>query len=618
MFTTQNPEPDSKKPFVLWRPFIIWWQWLVPPTQAHKDRQPRKARLIAASLLVLVISVTISLFFLYGRGAAKIYKTWRSSVAAREAAKLEQRAAEFLDQNRQMEYQDTLAKAFNKASEAYISDSSNPEAVRVAARIYTRAGQSQARYLWDKLDDLKAIESDDVPWRIQALARLNEDKSASDQIEEVLRQTRPSKSIVKVADDVMQRLGRTEHLLAILKGYSEREPDDLDTRLTYATRLFQLGNPDQKAEGWGILWELAGKNNIPGLRAIEFLDSQQIAAPEDQIHLIDRLEGHPFGGEYHKIAALKRRALVEPARKQEIMQNAINERGSAKREQLVPLAAWIIDEKQPETLLKFIKEEQVRDYQPLLHHYLNALTMMKRFDDLERIVKDTRTRLTTAERDFHLLHLAFVKSVGIDKPDPEIDRQLVESVSSALKENRLDLLIELGHYAEKRTRYRTAMQAYKAATVNQRTEREGYEGMLRASYLAGSSKEFASTARETARRWPDNQEFLERYFYSCLLNGTEMEVVAERCGKLYEARPNDSKRKLLMSLASYRMADREACIRYMEGMSLRDLSPGQGAVFCGLLRSIGYIKQAGDLAGSIPDDQPMLPEENVFLRFAKG
>ncbi len=537
---------------------------------------------------------------------------------AREAVKLEKIAVGFQEQNLPMDFQVALAKAFNKASEAYVCDSSNPDAVRIAARIYTLAGQSQARYLWDKLQGLNAMNEDDVPWRIQSLARLNEDKSASDQIEEVLKQSKPSKKIVQVADDVMQRLGRTEHLLAILKGYTLREPDDLDTRLTYATRLFQLGNPDQKSEGWGMLWELAGSNTISGLRTIEFLNNQKINDPDEQNRLIERLEGHPLGGDFYKIAALRRKALVEPERKQELMQNAINERSAARREQLLPLAAWIIDEKQPETLLKFVKEEQVREFQPLLHHYLNALTMMKRYADLERIVRDPRTRLTTAERDFHLLHLAFIKSVESDKLDPEIDKLLVDSVDSALKENRLDLLIELGHYAEKRTRYRTAMQAYKAATVSQRTEREGFEGMLRTSYLAGSSKEFANSARETARRWPDNQEFLERYFYSCLLSGTEMEVVAERCGKLFEARPNDSKRKLLMSLASFRMADRESCMRYMEGMSLRDLSPGQGAVFCGLLRSIGYIKQASDLAAPISDDQPMLPEENLFLQFAKG
>ena len=131
MFTTQNPDPDSKKPFILWRPIVIWWQWLVPPTQAHKDRQPRRARLIAAGLLVLVVFMLVSFFFLYGRGFAKFYKTWRSSQLAREAGKLERRALEFQEQNRPLEYQDALAKAFNKASQAYITDSSNPDAVQL-------------------------------------------------------------------------------------------------------------------------------------------------------------------------------------------------------------------------------------------------------------------------------------------------------------------------------------------------------------------------------------------------------------------------------------------------------------------------------------------------------
>ncbi|MEI6537592.1 MAG: hypothetical protein WCN98_19775, partial [Verrucomicrobiaceae bacterium] len=320
----------------------------------------------------------------------------------------------------------------------------------------------------------------------------------------------------------------------------------------------------------------------------------------------------------HKIASLRRLAMEEPDHKQAIILKAIDDRSGAKREQLVPLASWLISEKQPELLLKFIKEEQAREYAPLLPHYLNALTMMNRMDEVERIVKDTRTRLTTAERDYYLVHLAYLKNKMTDKSNEELDKQLVDAVSSSLKENRLDLLSQLGQYAEIRGRYRTSMQAYKAVSLNTKTEREGYEGMLRVSYLMGSSVDFASIARETARRWPDNQTFLERYFYSCLLNGSEMEVVGERCRKLYEARPDDPLRKLLMSLASYRMGDLDSCVRYLKETSLSTLTPGQGAVFCGMLRSIGFIKQAGDLARKIPDDLPMLPEESGFLRFAKS
>ena len=124
-------------------------------------------------------------------------------------------------------------------------------------------------------------------------------------------------------------------------------------------------------------------------------------------------------------------------------------------------------------------------------------------------------------------------------------------------------------------------------------------------------------AHETARRWPDNQRYLERSLYAGLLTGIEMETALSRCQKLYDARPNDSQRKLLMGLADIRMADPSACRRAVEGINLDDIAPGQRAVLCGLMKAMGFAKQAYELSQTIPDDIVMLPEEANFLRRAK-
>ncbi|HEY2572605.1 MAG TPA: hypothetical protein VGH65_01005, partial [Verrucomicrobiaceae bacterium] len=56
MLSNQNPDPAQlhKAPFVLWRPFAALWNWLVPQSVAHADRQPRMARFVAAGLVLLV------------------------------------------------------------------------------------------------------------------------------------------------------------------------------------------------------------------------------------------------------------------------------------------------------------------------------------------------------------------------------------------------------------------------------------------------------------------------------------------------------------------------------------------------------------------------------------
>ena len=34
MLTSQNPDPNARRTFVLFRPFIAVWHWLFPPTLA--------------------------------------------------------------------------------------------------------------------------------------------------------------------------------------------------------------------------------------------------------------------------------------------------------------------------------------------------------------------------------------------------------------------------------------------------------------------------------------------------------------------------------------------------------------------------------------------------------
>ncbi|MCE9518405.1 MAG: hypothetical protein K8R87_02380, partial [Verrucomicrobia bacterium] len=543
-------------------------------------------------------------------------RQWQSSSLAKEAVKYERLADEYRATNKTMEYQDMMVRAFKTSSDAFTKDPENLEAARVTARIYTRAGANESRWLWDRVKKLGTMTDDDVGWQIQSLSTLKEDKTAADQIEQVLRERPATQKIVELADKVMQNIGRSQQLISILRDYTKQKPDDLDTRLVLGMRLVEFGSTERdKLEGIDILWRLAVNNAPVGLRSIEFIDKLNLT-PEGVRRLIERLENHPLAKEPHKIAALKRRVALEPARKEEILTAAVESHRGKKREELVPLAHWLYEVHDSERILSLLKEDEVRDYPPLLHEYFNALSLLERYDDLERLVKDPRSRFTNAERDYHLVHLAFVKSTLSKKPLDEIDGLLVNAVNSALRENQVQLLLELGHYADVRKRYRTAMEAYKAASTTPVTELAGYEGMLRASYNLGSMKEYRTISHETVRRWPSNQFFIEQYIYACLLSGEAIETSAERAKRMLADRPKDSQSKLLMALASQRYGDREACARHLQDCIVADLTPGQQGVYCGLARGVGLSDEAQKFAAAIPEGTLMLPEEEKFFRYA--
>ena len=124
-------------------------------------------------------------------------------------------------------------------------------------------------------------------------------------------------------------------------------------------------------------------------------------------------------------------------------------------------------------------------------------------------------------------------------------------------------------------------------------------------------------SQETAQRWPENQLFQERYTYAALLSGIEMENAIEQAHKMHRAQPDDSQRKLLMALACARQMDPQAGTKYLNKISLSDLSPGQGAVLCGIMKAAGIGAQAKSISAQIPEGTPMLPEELRFLQLAR-
>jgi hypothetical protein len=616
MLTTQDPDPNQKRPFLLFRPFLALWTWLVPPTQAHIDRQSWTARFVFLGLMVAIASGLVVFTLLNARTWHHAWKHWLSDRDAATAEKYEKEMMDYAAANRKMEYEDAGHRAVEAAKAAYLGDPDNPAAIRVLARLYTQAGWREASYFWGKLEKAHELTDEDFGWRVKALARAGQDKSAGDQIESLLKETKPTRKVVETADDVMRHLGRSQQLLVILKKYVADKPDDSDTRLLLGMREMQFGTAEDKKEGRTILWEMAAMDDDTGMHALHFLASQKDLTVEEQKRLIDRLEHHPDSKEAEHIAALRLKAHLPGADKGAIVDKAIADHANASRDDLVILCRWLLDEGEFEKVATFLKgkENQIRDYNtPLLDHYLTALTRLNRFDDLQRLVEDPRVNLTTADRAFHRVHLAYV----LGKPEEEMDKLLVEAVDAAINQHQLHMLLDLGHYAEQRKHYRTAWDAYRAASTNPDTEKRGYDGMLSVSYLMGNTKEFSATAQETARRWPDSQYYLERSLYASLISGVEMETAIARAQKLFEARPSDSQRKILMGLAHFRMGDTAACRRVLEGVNLEEISPGQRAVLCGLIRGVGLTRQAYELSQTIPDSTVMLPEEANFLRRAK-
>ncbi|MEZ0387026.1 MAG: hypothetical protein ACAI34_08175, partial [Verrucomicrobium sp.] len=210
MLTSQNPEPSATRPKAFLRPFIALWHWFFPPTQAHIDRQSRSARILGG-VLILAVSFSIMVFMvLNARKWHDVYQTWDSNRLIDQAVKLKEEGK--------------IVDAWLKAHQAYSQDAENVRVLRVMAQFYTAMRKKEASWFFSRLREKWAMTEEDVAYEIEALASISETKQAQDQIEEVLRTSKPTQKIVELADVVLRKNQRSRQLLEILGNYIAQDP----------------------------------------------------------------------------------------------------------------------------------------------------------------------------------------------------------------------------------------------------------------------------------------------------------------------------------------------------------------------------------------------------------
>jgi hypothetical protein len=382
----------------------------------------------------------------------------------------------------------------------------------------------------------------------------------------------------------------------------------------------ELASPDtqEMREGLRRAWKLAELDTTVGLQALELLDTLESMPPDEAKRLIERLRNHPEATGWHVVATLKRELQLYPERRNSLIQEAVQRSLELKREDVVPFVRWLVEQGEYLQVLALVNEDEARGYQPLLENYLTALTMLQRFESLERLINDPKvgTILSPSVAAFYRAHLAFVTR----KPAADIRQALLLARNAAELERRGELSLRIAEYAEARGYTDIAEGAYKSASQSPRTDRQGFQGLIRTTESNGNTEGMLAAASEACQRWPGDPLYAERLLYLNLLTGRQMEVALHESLKLVEQRNNDHQRRLLVALGYWRLMDLRAATEHLQNMDLGALSPGQQAVFAAIARDSGTnnARQAAlSVIRNIDPKASMLPEERACIAYAE-
>jgi sensor histidine kinase regulating citrate/malate metabolism len=128
-----DPSQDhTPKPFVLWRPFIAAWEWMVPPTVAHRDRQSPLARWIATFVIVSICTSLTVLGIVYARPIKNSIKNMRAERMVKEA--------------RRMAENGQMINAVMQAQEAYQKAPESIDAIRLNFEYFALMKRDTALY----------------------------------------------------------------------------------------------------------------------------------------------------------------------------------------------------------------------------------------------------------------------------------------------------------------------------------------------------------------------------------------------------------------------------------------------------------------------------------------
>jgi len=598
---TRQFTPDNRH--VLIRPIVKAWHWLFPPSVAAKDRQSPVARYVA---LALITSFCVSLIIAAILYAKPIQDSWQSS-----------RAEGMVREARDMMENGQIANAVFKAQEAYQKAPHNVEAIRLNSEFFTLMKREQSLYFLDKLREKGAETLEDKMRRVKALKNLNRDKDAEKELEQLLRQEPTSAALAKLAEEIYGKKQQNTALLNIMRGLADKNPDDRESQLRLARVQVESGIPSQFNDGINTAWKIAQGDDEAGLKALEFLNGIESLPSEISIPLVKRLKTHPMGNESHLVASLRRETALYPDRKKAIIDSAITLFKDKKREKLVPFIAWLKQEQQWLEIVTIVSEDEAKRHQGLLENYLTALTVLKRFDQIERLVEKDEEVKKILDKTTHAMfraHLAFVSNL----PPEELRSRLITAKTYAESEGRLPALQRIAEYADARGHFDIAEDAYRltirtarrnANAMSPRIERDALIGLLSASLNNGNSESYFHAAQEAVIRFPEDSEFLDKELYISILLGNDMETSLRKAQKLLQNQPKDNHRKLMVALAYYRLADKQQSVNYIQYMDLNLLTEGQRAVFAAIAASNGFRSEALGVVKAINPQIRMFPEE---------
>ncbi len=547
-----------------------------------------------------IMAGVLVLGWLAAKPAWRAGRAWQARRAAREAVALMG--------------QEKWPEAFRRGNDAYLLRANEPEAVRVMARLLTRAGRAaDALKFWRQLHELGALQPEDRRDFAAAALGAGEIEMAGEQLALIRREAPGGGApldLLLMAQHAA-RAGDPEaaagFALKILDPAAKAAPRE---RFAAAQVLLSLSSPRGRAEAVRELQALARSTGPASLEALLW----EVRRPPGAIdrlpsaELIALLANHPAATPIHRLIALDLELRDAPARRDEIIARAIALLGQGQdAEALARLAQWLNEKNEWERTLQLVPAARASDSSELYLARFDALGGLGRWAEVRRELESQRFPLDPLVQEMYL-----ARALGQMGETLGADNRWARALKTA--QGNADKLLLLARYAERSGATPTAEAALRAAVELAPESRPAQETLLRFLSERPDTARLHRQVRAMLALWPNDAPLQNDDAYLSALRGEALDAAAATAEQLMKDNPSSLPHRTTFALACQRLGRNADALGVFRGITIPEQAwtPAARAVHAAALKANGFTTEARAEAERVPRAR-LRPEERELL-----
>lgn len=554
--------------------------------------QDRGRRWLGAGLALIV------LFTIIGTSALPAYRAFKRH----RGHKLAERGLAELARGEYEQAAGTVRLALRFAPQ-------EPKAWRLAGRLLTIRPSPDGINYWQSLLGSPEATREDHSGYCQLLLALRRFDLLKKELATLMERDPDDIEALELTAGLLHAEGHLEEAVNILRVARETAPDRRPLQLLLGRSLRNLGRIDAYPEAAGLLWDLALRPCPERAEAVRLLAGWPVLAP-NEAELLARItrtelpDSIPLRLLEIELQYRAGKFSDEAGRLAAVRQIIPKADAAADR---LHLADWLLAHAAPELALEVASEEACRADGILLQRRLQALAGLRRWDEVDVILRDETAPLAPVAR--HLFKASFGAAQGQTN---DVGAHLKSAAAAAGADPASANLV--ARYAELLGRHDLAAEALEGLLANPNLVPAISRRLLEIYRRTDDEGPIIETLRRLREFTPDNDTMLNELAWMELVARVELPANLGVASKLAERHPASQRFAATLGLAHLRHHNPDAALRVTDPFPIGPTSDLHLLlVRCAALGSAGQRAAARQVAEWL-DPRRLRPREVDLVR----